>query len=137
MGLSLNINRDPGLEIHGEVILENGDFGNQAADQRPVKLGDGAGLLFYEILQFPDLLHLLVLDDAVYLGLSALIPEAENLIRYGVVVVFLVDLLQEVFLQLAQALVYDLRREGIALKNHCGDVCPQRLQEIILPAEYC
>lgn len=50
-----------------------------------------------------------ILDDAVHLGLSALIPEPENLISDGVVVVLLVDLLKELLLQLAQALVYDLR----------------------------
>ena len=51
MGLSLNINCDAGLEIHGEVILENGDLGNQAADQRLIKLCDGGGLLPDEILK--------------------------------------------------------------------------------------
>lgn len=74
------------------MILENGNLLNQAADQRLVKLGDCAGLLFDEILQFPDLLHLLVLDDAVHLGLPALIPEPENLICDGIVVVLLIDL---------------------------------------------
>ena len=74
----------------------------QAADQRLIKLCDGGRLAFDEILQVPDLLHLLVLDDAVYFGLPALIPEPQNLIREGVVVVLLVDFLQELLLQLAQ-----------------------------------
>ena len=74
----------------------------QAADQRLIKLCDGGRLAFDEILQVPDLLHLFILDDAVHLGLPALIPEPQNLIREGVVVVLLVDFLQELLLQLAQ-----------------------------------
>lgn len=37
------------------------------------------------------MLHLLILDDAAHLGLPALIPEAENLIRDGVVIVLLAE----------------------------------------------
>ena len=37
------------------------------------------------------MLHLFILDDAVHLGLPALIPEAENLIRDGVVIVLLAE----------------------------------------------
>lgn len=96
--LCFNVDCDTGFEIHGEVILENGDLGNQAADKCLVKFCYGGRLALYEILQVPDLLHLLVLDDAVYLGLSALIPEPENLICDGVVVVFLIDLLQLLYL---------------------------------------
>lgn len=118
------------------MIVENGDLSNQAADQRLIKLCDGGRLALDEILQVPDLLHLLILDDAVHLGLSTLIPKPENFICDGIVVVLLVDLLQELFLQLAQTLVYDLRREGIALQDHRGNVSTQRLQEIILLAEH-
>ncbi len=78
MGLFFDIDCNAGLEVHGEVVLEDGNLLNQAADQRLVKFGDGVGLLFYEILQLTDLLHLFVLDDAVHLGLPALIPEAKN-----------------------------------------------------------
>ena len=109
LALCLDVDCDAGLEIYGEVIIENGDLGNQAAGQRFVKLRDGGRLALDEILQVPDLLHMFILDDAVHLGLSALIPEPENLISDGVVVVLLVDLLKELLLQLAQALVYDLR----------------------------
>ena len=74
----------------------------QAADQRLIKLCDGGKLAFEIILPVPDLLHLLILDDGVHLGLPALIPEPQNLIREGVVVVLPVDFLQELLLQLAQ-----------------------------------
>ena len=69
MGLSLDIDCDAGLEFHGEVIFENRDFFNQAADQCLIKLCNGGRLVFDEILQIPDLLHLFILDDAVHLGL--------------------------------------------------------------------
>ena len=74
MGLSLDIDCDPGLEVHGEAILEYCNLLNQAADQRLIEFLDGGSLFLDEILQFPDLLYLLVLDNAVYLGLPALIP---------------------------------------------------------------
>ena len=71
------------------MVLEDGDLFNQTADQCLIKLCDGGGLSLDEILQIPDLLHLLVLDDTVHLGLPALIPEPENLICDGVVVILL------------------------------------------------
>ena len=76
------------------MIVEYCDLGNQAADQRLVKLCDGGRLALDEILQVTDLLHLFILDDAVHLGLPALILKPENLISDGVVVVFLINLIQ-------------------------------------------
>lgn len=99
------------------MIVENGDLGNQAADQRLVEFRDGGGLAFDEILQILDLLHLFILDDAVHLGLMTLITELENLICDGVVVVLLVDLLQKLLLQLVQSFVYDLWRESSPCKT--------------------
>lgn len=110
MGLSLNINRNTGLEDHGEMILEDGNLLNQAADQRLIKLRDGGRLFLDKILQFTDLLHLLVLDDAVHLGLPALIPEPENLVSDGVVILFVVCFLDELFLQFFQPGLNAVRR---------------------------
>ena len=76
------------------MIVEYCDLGNQAADQRLVKLCDGGRLALDEILQVTNLLHLFILDDAVHLGLPALILKPENLISDGVVVVFLINLIQ-------------------------------------------
>ena len=109
LALCFDIDCDAGFEVHGEVVLVDCDLFNQAADQRLIKLRDGGVLAFDEILQVSDLLHLLVLDDAVHLSLPALIPEPENLISDGIVIILLVDLLQELLLQLAQALVDDFR----------------------------
>ncbi len=118
------------------MVLKYCDLFNQAADQRLVIFCDGGRLALDEILQVPDLLHLLIFDDAIHLGLPALIPEPENLIRDSIVIIFLIDLLQELLLQFVQPFIYDLRREGITLQDHCGDVRPQRLQEIILLAKH-
>ena len=89
------------------MIYEDRDLRDQTLDQCLVKLRDRGELALDEILQVLDQAHLLVLDDAVHLGLPALIPESKNLICDGIVIIFLVDLLQELPLQLVQAFVYD------------------------------
>lgn len=38
VALSFSINLNIGLEVYGEMILENGDLGDQTADQRLIKL---------------------------------------------------------------------------------------------------
>ena len=60
--LCFDVDCDLGLEVYGEVSLEDGDLFNQAADQRLVKLCDGGRLALDEILQASDLLHLFILD---------------------------------------------------------------------------
>ena len=107
--LCINVDCDAGLEVDGEVILEDRDLGDQALDQHLVKLYDGGGLAFDEILQVLDQAHLLVLDHTVHLGLLSHIPETENLVNDGVVVSLLVGLLHKLLLQLPEALVDDLR----------------------------
>lgn len=83
--LCFDIDCDSRLEIHGEAVLENGDFLNQAADQRLIKLRDGGRLAFDEILQVLDKMHLFIFDHAVDLGLFSHIPETEDFIRDGIV----------------------------------------------------
>ena len=51
MKLCFDVDCDPGFEVYGEAVLENGDLLNQAADQRLIKLCDGDRLAFDEILQ--------------------------------------------------------------------------------------
>ena len=118
------------------MVFENRDLRDQAFDQRLVKLRDGGGLLPDEILKVSDQTHLLVPDNAVDLGLLSHVPETENLVRDGIIVVLLVGLLQELLLQLAQAFVDDLWRQGISLFDHRGDVCLQGFQEVVLFAEH-
>ena len=90
------------------MILENRDLRDQALDQRLVKLCDRGGLALDEVLQVLDQAHLLILDHAVDFGLFSHIPESENFIRDGVVVILLVGLLHELLLQLPEALIDDL-----------------------------
>ena len=75
MGLSLNINRNTGLEVDGEVVFDNCDLRNQAFDQRLVKLCDGGGLLPDEILKVSDQTHLFIPDNAVDLSLLSHVSE--------------------------------------------------------------
>ena len=67
--LCFDFDGDSGLEVDGEVILEDRNLRDQALDQRLVKLCDGGRLAFDEILQVLDQAHLLILDHAVHLGL--------------------------------------------------------------------
>ena len=50
--------------------------------------------------------------------------------------VMVVGFLQEFLLQLPQAFVDDLWRQGISLFDHRGDVCLQGFQEVVLFAEH-
>lgn len=118
------------------MIFENSDLRDQALDQRLVKLHDGGGLLPDEILKVSDQPHLLVSYNAVNFGLLSHVPEPENLVRDGIVVVFLVGFLQEFLLQLPETFVNDLRRQGITLFDHRGDVGLQGFQEVVFFAEH-
>ena len=91
------------------MVFENCDLRDQALDQRLVKLRDGGGLLSDEILKVSDQPHLLVSYNAVNFGLLPHVPEPEDFVRDGIVVIFLVGLLQEFLLQLPETFVNDLR----------------------------
>ena len=69
------------------MILENRDLRDQSLDQHLVKLRNGGGLALDEILQVLDQAHLLILDNAVDLGLLSHVPEPEDLIGDSVVIV--------------------------------------------------
>ncbi len=111
--LCFDFDCDSRLEVDGEVVFENRDLRDQALDQSLVKLRDGGGLLPDEILQVSYQPHLLVPDNAVNLGLFSHVPETEDLVRDGIVVVLLVGFLQELLLKLLlkllKAFIYDLR----------------------------
>ncbi len=132
LALCLDFDCETGFEIHGEVIFENNDLGDQPFEQCLVKLGDVGGLALDEILQVADLLHLLIPNHGVHLGLFAHVAEPEYFIRDGVVIVLLIGLLHQFLLQLPQALVDALRREGVVLTDHGGDIGLQLLKEIVL-----
>ena len=83
------------------MILKDRNFRDQTLNQRFVKLRDRGGLALNEILLVLDQAHLFVLDHAVDLGLFSHIPEPEDFIRDGVVIVFLVRLLYKLLLSVA------------------------------------
>ena len=111
--LCFDVNCDSGFEVDGEAILEYCDLGNKPFDQRFIKFCDGGGLLPDEILQVLDQAHLLILDHSIHLSLLSHIPESEDFIRDGVVIVFLVRLLYKLLLQLSETFIDDFRRQSI------------------------
>ena len=54
--LCLDIDRDPGLEFHGEVVIVNGDLLDQLSDEAFVEFGDFGLLTSDEVLQLGDAL---------------------------------------------------------------------------------
>ena len=120
--LFFDFDGDSGLEVDGEAILKDRNLRDQALDQRLVKLCDGGGLLMNEILQVLDQTHLFILDHTFDLGLFSHIPEPEDFIRDGVVIVLLIRHLYELLLQLPEAFIDYFRRQGISLFDHCGNV---------------
>ncbi len=59
---------------------------------------------------------------AVYLGLFLLVAESENFICDGVIVLLVVCLLDELFLQFLQPCLNAVRREGVSVDHSLGDV---------------
>lgn len=107
--LCFYINRHARPEFHGEVVRENGDFFNQPSDEAFVELGDLGGLVGDEILQFLDAFQIFLLCFCVHLGLLLLVAKPEDLVGDGVVVLFAVRFIDELFLQLLEAFVEAFR----------------------------
>lgn len=89
----------PGFEFHIEVVGKNGDLLDELFYQSLIKLCDVSFLFGDEVLQLLDSVHGLFPVVAVNFGLFLLLTEAENLIGDGVVVLLVVCLLDELFLQ--------------------------------------
>jgi hypothetical protein len=89
-----------------------------------------------EILQVLDQPHLLVSYNAVNFGLLSHVPEPEDLVRDGVIVVLLVGFIQEFLLQFPEAFVDDLWRQSVSLFDYRGDVGLQGFQKVVFFAEH-
>ena len=113
------------------MVFENRNLRDQALDKRLIKVRDGGGLLPDEILEVSDQPHLLVSDNAANFSLLSHVPESEDLVRDGIVVVLFVGFLQELLLQFPEAFIDDLWRQGITLFDHCCDVGLQGFQEVV------
>lgn len=95
--LCFDFDCDSGLEFHGEVLGEDGDLLDELFDQSLIKLCDVGFLPGDEVLQLLDSVHGFFPVVGVELGLFLLVAEPENLIGYGIVVLFIVCLLDELF----------------------------------------
>ena len=97
--LCLYIDCNAGLKFHGEVILEYGDLLDELFDQSLIELCDVCFLTGDEVLQLFDPVHGFFPVMTVYLGFFLLVAEPKNLIGYGIVVLLVICLLDELFLQ--------------------------------------
>lgn len=120
--LCFDVDCDPGLEFHGEVVGEDSDLLDKLFDQSLIKLCNASFLSGDEVLQFLDSVHDFFPAVAVELGLFLLVAEPENLIGYGIVVLFIVCLLDELFLQFFEPCLNAARREGVSADHSFGDV---------------
>jgi len=97
--LCFDVNCDTGLEFHGEVVGEDGDLLDELFDQSFIKFCDVGFLTGDEVLQLLDPVHGFFPVVAVEFGLFFLVAQPENLIGDGVIVLFVICLLDELFLQ--------------------------------------
>lgn len=80
------------------MVVEDGDFLDEFFDQNLIKLCYVGFLPGDEVLQFLDPVYDLFPVMAVEFGLFLLVAEPENLIGDGVIVLFVICLLDELFL---------------------------------------
>lgn len=109
MLLSCNIDADAGFEFDREVVGENSDLLDEPSDQILVKVRDLGSLLADEVLQFFDSVHGFFPAVAVHFGFLFLLPEPEDLVGDGVVVL-LVGFLDKLLLQFLQSALNAIRR---------------------------
>lgn len=81
------------------MVGKDGDLLDELSDQSLIKHCDVSFLPGDEVLQLPDPVHGFFPVVAVELGLFLLVAQPENLIGDGVIVLFVVCLLDELFLK--------------------------------------
>lgn len=74
MGLSLNLNAQPGFELHGKVILPDDDSGKPSYYQSLIKGVESSGLSLDKVLQLRNAPDLLVPGSGVDRALLFLFP---------------------------------------------------------------
>lgn len=67
--LCFNLDCNPGLEFHGEVVIVNGDLLDRLSDEAFVEFSDFGLLTSNEVLQLVDALPVLLAAAGVCLGL--------------------------------------------------------------------
>ena len=120
--LCFDVDCDPGLEFYGEVVGEDGDLLDELFDQSLIKLCDVSFLSGDEVLQLLDPVHGFFPVMAVDFGLFFLAAEPENLVGDGIVVLFVVRLLDEFLLQFQEPILNAVRRECISVDHGLSDV---------------
>jgi hypothetical protein len=120
--LFFDIDCKPGFEFHSEVVGKDGDLLDELFYQSFVELCDVCFLLGDKVLQFLDPVHGFFPVVAVDLGLFLLFPESEDFVSDGIVVLFVVCLLDELFLQFFQPSLDAVRREGVSADYSLGDI---------------
>ena len=120
--LCFDVDCDPGLEFHGEVVGEDGDLLDELFNQSLIKSCDVGFLPGDEVLKFLDPVHGFFPVMTIDFGLFLLIAEPENLISDGIVVLLVVRLLDELLLQFQEPTLNAIRREGVSVDHGLGDV---------------
>ena len=92
------------------MVGEDGDFLDELFDKSLIELCDVCFLLEDKVLQFLDPVHGFFPVVAVDLGLFLLFPESEDFVSDGIVILFVVCLLDELFLQFFQPSLHTIRR---------------------------
>lgn len=95
--LCFNLDGEAGLESHGEMVSEDGDFLDVPFDQGLVKLRNVGILPGDEILQLPDPAYDFFPVLAVKRGSSLLVAQPENFIGDGVIILPVVRFFDEFF----------------------------------------
>lgn len=109
LSLCFDVDYDPRLEFHCEVVGKDGDFLDELFDQSLIELSDVGFLTGNEVLQLFDPVHSLFPVVAVELGLFLLVAESENLIGDGVIVLLVICLLDEFFLKFSKSCLNAVR----------------------------
>lgn len=120
--LCFDVDCDPRLEFHGEVVGEDCDLLDELFDQSLIEFCDVNFLTSDKILQFLDAVHSLFPVVAADLGLFYLVADPENLVSDGIVILLVVCLLDELFLQFLQPCLNAVRRECIGVDHGLGNV---------------
>ena len=120
--LSFNVNFQSGLKLHSEVVLPDDDPLKPALYQGLVEDLKVCGLLLYKILQLVDACNLCVPGGSVNRAFLALLPELEDLIGNLIIDLFVVGLLEKLFLEFLQSLVDPISGILLSASDHLCDV---------------
>ena len=118
MLLFCNIDADAGFELDREVIGKDGDLLDETFNTILVKVRDGGFLPGDEVLQLLDPVHGFFPAVAVHLGFFFLLPEPENLVGDGVIILLVVGLFDKLLLEFYQP--FRLRFDTPILKDMRG-----------------